>query len=109
MGLWPALSLWNVYRQGTMPRRILMQGFREDISSILVEAAGFWQGKDPFHAYQLPRAITLLRQGLGRLIRSGRDYGIMALMDSRGRYRGYGRTIQWELRPHPPSFVHGGS
>lgn len=58
-------------------------------------------GQDPFHAYQLPKAVTLLRQGLGRLIRTQTDTGILALMDSRVWHRPYGQIIRQELRPIP--------
>ncbi|HUG42870.1 MAG TPA: ATP-dependent DNA helicase [Acidobacteriota bacterium] len=47
-------------------------------------------GENPFAAYSLPSAIITLKQGLGRLIRSRRDRGILAVLDSRMRTRSYG-------------------
>jgi len=48
---------------------------------------------NPFYRYQLPRAVITLRQGLGRLIRSQSDRGVLAVLDSRIRQRQYGRVI----------------
>ena len=48
---------------------------------------------DPFREYQIPRAIIMLRQGFGRLMRSKSDYGIVAILDPRLRTRGYGREF----------------
>lgn len=56
------------------------------------------KGRNPFYAYQLPEAVLNLRQGLGRLIRSKEDKGIMALLDKRIYEREYGRYILSSLR-----------
>lgn len=57
------------------------------------------EGRSPFHTFQLPRAVMLLRQGLGRLIRTETDTGILAIMDSRIWTRHYGSIIRRELAP----------
>jgi ATP-dependent DNA helicase DinG len=47
-------------------------------------------GADAFSLIDLPRATTLLAQGAGRLIRSGSDRGVVAVLDPRlasARYR----------------------
>ena len=49
------------------------------------------QNRDPFMHYQMPQAITLLRQGFGRLIRANSDIGIVAILDPRIKTRYYGR------------------
>ncbi len=49
------------------------------------------RGDNPFMDYQLPAAIIALKQGLGRLIRSSADFGILAILDARivtARYGG---------------------
>ena len=51
------------------------------------------QGGRAFPDYQVPAAILRLKQGLGRLIRSRTDSGILAILDSRLRTRGYGRVF----------------
>lgn len=47
-------------------------------------------GKSGFSEILLPEAILLLKQGLGRLIRTSTDKGILALMDKRIVTKGYG-------------------
>lgn len=47
------------------------------------------RGGDPFWEYQIPSAIISLRQGLGRLIRSGQDRGALCILDGRLHTRGY--------------------
>jgi ATP-dependent DNA helicase DinG len=49
------------------------------------------QNKNPFMDYQVPQAITLLRQGFGRLIRTATDTGIVAILDPRIKSKFYGR------------------
>ncbi|MDR4504440.1 MAG: hypothetical protein MRK01_06565 [Candidatus Scalindua sp.] len=49
------------------------------------------QQKSPFMHYQIPQAITLLRQGFGRLIRTKTDVGIVAILDPRIKTKYYGR------------------
>jgi ATP-dependent DNA helicase DinG len=49
------------------------------------------QNKNPFMHYQVPQAITLLRQGFGRLIRTATDTGIVAILDPRIKSKYYGR------------------
>jgi ATP-dependent DNA helicase DinG len=50
-------------------------------------------GGNPFNDYQLPEAIIKLRQGFGRLIRSGKDRGMVVLLDPRLRTKPYGRLF----------------
>ncbi len=51
------------------------------------------QNKNPFLHYQLPQAIILLKQGFGRLIRSRKDKGVVAILDPRLRSRSYGKMF----------------
>jgi ATP-dependent DNA helicase DinG len=57
------------------------------------------RGADPFMEYQLPEAILSLRQGVGRLLRRGDDYGVVALLDRRVSTRGYGELFRANLPP----------
>ncbi len=50
-------------------------------------------GGNPFRDYSLPSAVIMLKQGLGRLIRSRTDHGVLAVLDSRLRRRAYGRVF----------------
>jgi ATP-dependent DNA helicase DinG len=56
-------------------------------------------GGDPFLAYLLPEAILALKQGVGRLIRTETDRGVIAILDSRVNTRGYGRQVIASLPP----------
>ena len=51
------------------------------------------RGGDPFSEYSLPEAILKLRQGVGRLIRTKSDQGIVAILDSRVLRKPYGRAF----------------
>lgn len=55
--------------------------------------------RDPFHGLMVPAAITKLKQGLGRLIRSASDKGVMCILDGRLETMGYGRHILEALPP----------
>jgi ATP-dependent DNA helicase DinG len=59
------------------------------------------QGGDPFWEYQVPSAIITLRQGLGRLIRSGQDRGALCILDGRLISRRYGRAFLESLPSCP--------
>ncbi len=61
------------------------------------EAEGL--GRDPFRTFDLPRAALLLAQGVGRLIRSSDDRGVVAILDRRLVTAGYGRTLIDSLPP----------
>jgi ATP-dependent DNA helicase DinG len=95
MGFWqgvdvpgPALSLVTIDRiPFPRPDEPLLQARRDRY------------GRDAFAMVDLPRAATLLAQGAGRLIRSGRDRGVVAVLDRRLATAGY----RWDLvRALPP-------
>jgi ATP-dependent DNA helicase DinG len=54
-------------------------------------------GGSSFYQYSVPQAIIALKQGLGRLIRSTTDRGVLAILDPRLRTKGYGRTFLQSL------------
>jgi ATP-dependent DNA helicase DinG len=56
-------------------------------------------GGSSFYQYSIPQAIIALKQGLGRLIRSTTDRGVLAILDPRLRTKGYGRTFLQSLPP----------
>jgi ATP-dependent DNA helicase DinG len=51
------------------------------------------RGGDAFLEYNLPEAVLRFKQGFGRLIRSKRDTGIIAILDSRIINKSYGRQF----------------
>jgi len=58
-------------------------------------------GGAPFRDYQVPEAIILLKQGLGRLIRTRQDRGVMAILDNRLLTKSYGKIFLKSLPPFP--------
>jgi DNA polymerase-3 subunit epsilon/ATP-dependent DNA helicase DinG len=65
-----------------------------------VVAARSEQFSDPFSEYSLPQAVLRMKQGFGRLIRSTRDRGVVAVLDSRLWTKRYGSVF---LRSLPPA------
>lgn len=57
------------------------------------------QGGTSFYEYSVPQAIISLKQGLGRLIRSATDRGVLAVLDPRLRTKAYGRLFLESLPP----------
>lgn len=56
---------------------------------------------NPFFDFQVPRAILSLRQGVGRLMRSSTDKGLLAIMDVRLFKKSYGKNFLKSLPPSP--------
>lgn len=50
-------------------------------------------GGNPFYDYQIPQAAIALKQGFGRLIRTGSDRGVLALLDIRITQQRYGQVF----------------
>lgn len=50
-------------------------------------------GGDPFAQWQLPHAALLLKQGIGRLLRSETDQGVAVIADPRIGTKGYGEVL----------------
>src|SRR5262249_20924079 len=57
------------------------------------------RGGDPFVEYMLPHAALRLKQGFGRLIRSGTDRGVVVIADPRVVTKTYGRALIEGLPP----------
>ena len=51
--------------------------------------------------YQLPAAVMMLKQGLGRLIRTSVDYGLLAVLDQRILTKMYGKAFLRNLPTMP--------
>jgi ATP-dependent DNA helicase DinG len=58
-------------------------------------------GGKPFFQFQIPRAILTLRQGVGRLMRSTSDRGVIGILDIRLYSKGYGRIFRKSLPASP--------
>jgi ATP-dependent DNA helicase DinG len=62
-------------------------------------------GGDAFAEYSLPEAILKLRQGVGRLIRTKSDHGIIVILDNRIVTKPYGRAFMSALPKCPVEIV----
>jgi len=67
----------------------------------LIEA----NGGDAFSEYSLPEAILRLRQGVGRLIRTRSDSGIIVILDNRVLTKNYGQAFLRALPKCPVEIV----
>jgi len=63
------------------------------------------RGGDAFTEYSLPEAILKLRQGVGRLIRTKSDRGIIVILDNRIVTRPYGRGFLAALPKCPIEII----
>lgn len=59
------------------------------------------RGGNAFLEYTLPEAVLKFRQGVGRLIRSTTDTGLVTLLDARVLTKRYGRVFITSLPPSP--------
>ncbi len=89
----------------------------ESLSCVLIDRIPFSPPNEPIHEarseridriagkgksfmqYQVPRAAISLRQGVGRLIRSTEDRGVVILLDERVRTKRYGHIFVGSLPP----------
>lgn len=63
------------------------------------------EGRNPFMDYSVPEAILKLRQGVGRLIRTAKDKGLVSILDNRILTKRYGRLFLDALPEAPVEIV----
>jgi ATP-dependent DNA helicase DinG len=66
-----------------------------------IEAAG----GNPFMDYSVPEAILKLRQGVGRLIRTAKDRGLVCILDNRILTKRYGKSFLNALPDAPVEVI----
>ena len=94
--LFGTASFWQgVDVQGRALRNVILHKLPfavpdEPVQQARIERIGS-AGGNGFMDYSVPEAVIKLRQGFGRLIRSGTDKGIIVLLDGRILTRRYGR------------------
>jgi ATP-dependent DNA helicase DinG len=62
-------------------------------------------GGNPFMDYSVPEAILKLRQGVGRLIRTAKDRGIVCILDNRILTKRYGKLFLNALPDAPVEII----
>jgi ATP-dependent DNA helicase DinG len=62
-------------------------------------------GGNPFTEYSVPEAILKLRQGVGRLIRTKKDSGLVSILDNRIVTKYYGKAFMKALPDAPVEIV----
>ena len=65
------------------------------------------KGHNPFYSSALPKATLRLRQGIGRLIRTDNDRGVIVVLDPRLITKRYGGTMQKALPDALPVIPQG--
>ncbi|MGB8331728.1 MAG: ATP-dependent DNA helicase [Polyangiales bacterium] len=105
--LFATASFWEgVDVPGSALRLVVIDKLPFDVPSDPVVAARCERldeaGESSFMRYLVPAAALALKQGFGRLIRTTRDHGVVAILDSRIRRKGYGKVF---LRSLPPARV----
>lgn len=102
--LFATASFWEgVDVPGSALRLVVMDKLPFDVPSDPVVAARCERldesGESSFMRYLVPAAALSLKQGFGRLIRTTQDRGVVAILDSRIRRKGYGKVFLQSLPP----------
>ncbi len=63
------------------------------------------EGGNSFMQYSVPEAVIKLRQGVGRLIRTKKDEGMVVILDNRVVTKPYGKTFLASLPPAPIKII----
>ena len=80
-----ALSVVAIFR---LPFAVPTEPVTEARSAAIAERSG-----KPFFEFSLPQAVIRFKQGVGRLIRSKKDRGIITIIDERVWTKNYGRAF----------------
>lgn len=71
----------------------------DDVLALAWKHLAAEQGKQVFQDYMVPQAVMRLRQGVGRLLRSTDDRGVVLLGDTRVLRKSYGYRFRASLPP----------
>jgi ATP-dependent DNA helicase DinG len=71
-----------------------------NIGDPVVDAISANLGRKAFFSYSVPRAVITLKQGIGRLIRTTKDYGVVVITDNRiSTHPAYAKAFLTSLPP----------
>ncbi len=89
-----AAAFWEgVDLPGDALRALIVSRLPFDVPTDPIIAARGEVYENAFSDFQIPRSLLRFRQGVGRLLRSGRDQGVIVVLDSRVLNRGYGAAF----------------
>lgn len=97
---WEGVDVPGDALRGLVIARLPFRVPTEPVTAAQCEAIAA-RGGDPFTEYMLPHASLRLKQGFGRLIRTGTDRGVVVIADPRLVTKGYGRVLLEALPPSP--------
>ena len=87
-------SLWEgVDIPGLQLQLVIIARLPFDVPTDPIIAARSQLFDNPFMEFSVPSAVIRFRQGFGRLIRTGDDFGAVVVLDERVVSRGYGRKF----------------
>jgi ATP-dependent DNA helicase DinG len=95
---WEGVDVPGMALRGLVIARLPFRVPTEPITAAHCEAIEA-RGGDAFAEYMLPHASLRLKQGFGRLVRTGSDRGVVIIADSRVVTKGYGRGLLDALPP----------
>lgn len=72
-----------------------------NVGDPVIEALSEKAGSAAFEKIMLPRMVLRLKQGVGRLLRTVTDRGVVVILDRRLAEKGYGRKVLHSLPPAP--------
>ncbi len=102
MGLWHGVDVQGASCSVVIIDKVAFSPM-DDVLTAARRAYVDEQGRDGFTEVIVAQAATSLAQGVGRLIRSSGDKGIVAILDPRIMTKNYGRTLLASL-PNFPLF-----
>jgi ATP-dependent DNA helicase DinG len=92
MGFWQGVNVLGPSLTLVTMNKLPFAPFNEPLLSARLEAASS-EGRNGFTEIYVADTATKVAQGFGRLIRSATDKGVVAILDTRLRTKGYGPLI----------------
>lgn len=90
---WEGIDVPGSSLQNIIIPRLPFKSPSDPIEQARYEYIEKYQRKNPFFEYALPKAVLLLKQGFGRLIRNNTDRGLVIILDNRIKVKRYGKKF----------------
>lgn len=92
MGFWHGVDVQGSSLSCVVIDKVPFAPMNEPLLKARMESADA-EGRSGFNDIYVTDAATMIAQGFGRLVRSGTDRGVVAILDTRLRTKGYGKTF----------------